>query len=57
VVAWNTVRRTKTPSLDAVPGAIISTILKRYNYPPNEVASNSNTPVNLPTDTPMWFEN
>lgn len=57
VVAWNTVRRTKTPELEEVPGSSISTILKRFNYPPDEVASNPNAPVNAPTDTPMWFEN
>ncbi|WP_235296492.1 SusD/RagB family nutrient-binding outer membrane lipoprotein [Portibacter marinus] len=57
VVAWNTVRRTDTPELRPVPGSNITGILKRFNYPPDEVASNPNTPVNLPTDTPMWFEN
>jgi hypothetical protein len=57
IIAWNTVRRTNVPALDAAPGAIIGTILKRYNYPPDEVASNPNTPGNAPTDTPMWFEN
>lgn len=57
VVAWNTVRRTKVPVLSPPPGASISTILKRFTYPPNESDSNPNTPVNAPTDTPMWFEN
>jgi hypothetical protein len=57
IVAWNTVRRTKVPSMLPVPGSGITTILKRFNYPPNEVSSNPNTPANLPTDTPMWFEN
>lgn len=57
VVAWNTVRRTGVPQLESVPGSNITTILKRFNYPPDEVASNPNTPANLPTDTPMWFEN
>ncbi len=57
VVAWNTVRRTKVPDMLPVPGSGITTILKRFNYPPNEVSSNPNTPANLPTDTPMWFEN
>lgn len=56
VVAWNTVRRTKVPTLDAVPGSNISTILKRFNYPPDEVASNPKTPANPDTDAPMWFE-
>lgn len=57
VVAWNTVRRTQVPELEPVPGSSISTILKRFNYPPDEVASNPNTPPNAPTDTKMWFEN
>ncbi|MEM9549297.1 MAG: SusD/RagB family nutrient-binding outer membrane lipoprotein, partial [Bacteroidota bacterium] len=45
VVAWNTVRRTKVPEMEPVPGSNITTILKRFNYPPDEVASNPNTPV------------
>ncbi|MFK7772755.1 MAG: SusD/RagB family nutrient-binding outer membrane lipoprotein [Saprospiraceae bacterium] len=57
VIAWNTVRRTKVPTMLPVPGSSITTILKRFNYPPDEVSSNSNTPANAPTDTPMWFEN
>lgn len=57
VVAWNTVRRTNTPTLETVPGSNISTILKRFNYPPDEVAANPKTPANPPTDTKMWFEN
>lgn len=56
VVAWNTVRRTGVPALSPPPGASISTILKRFDYPPDEVASNPNTPSNPETDTPMWFE-
>ncbi|MEM6318651.1 MAG: SusD/RagB family nutrient-binding outer membrane lipoprotein [Bacteroidota bacterium] len=57
VYAWNTVRRTKVPALVPPPAANISFILKRFNYPPDEVASNPNAPVNLDTDTPVWFEN
>jgi len=57
IIAWNTVRRTGVPTLDPVPGTTISTFLKRFNYPPDEIASNVNTPANLPTDTPHWFEN
>jgi len=57
VVAWNSVRRTKTPDLKAVPGSNITTILKRFNYPPDEIGANPNAPANPPTDTPMWFEN
>lgn len=57
IIAWNTVRRTKVPTMLPVPGTGITTILKRFNYAPDEVSSNPNTPANLPTDTPMWFEN
>lgn len=57
IVAWNTVRRTKFPVMDPVPGTSITTILKRFNYAPNEVAANINAPANPPTDQPMWFEN
>lgn len=57
MVAWNTVRRTNTPVLEPVPGSNISTILKRFNYAPDEVAANPNTPANELTDKPMWFEN
>ncbi|MEP1093582.1 MAG: SusD/RagB family nutrient-binding outer membrane lipoprotein [Cyclobacteriaceae bacterium] len=57
VVAWNHVRRTNTPALQPSGAATIPTILKRFDYPPNEVAANPNTPANPPTETPMWFEN
>lgn len=54
---WNHVRRTKVPNIGAAPGATISTMLKRFNYPPDESGSNPNTPPNLLTDVPQWFEN
>jgi hypothetical protein len=57
VLAWNHVRRNKVPVLETPPNSTITTYLKRFNYPPDEVASNPNTPANLPTDVPMWFEN
>ena len=57
VVGWNTVRRTGVPTMEPVPGTSIATILKRFDYPPDEAAANGNTPANQPTDTPMWFEN
>ena len=56
VYAWNHVRRTGVPDLQPPAAATITTILKRFNYPPDEVGSNPNTPSNLPTDTPVWFE-
>ncbi len=57
VVAWNTVRRTKVPELDPPSNTTITTYLKRFTYPPDEIASNPNTPANQNTDVPMWFEN
>ena len=57
VVAWNTVRRTGIPALSPPAASSITTYLKRFNYPPDEVAANPNTPVNDRTDLPMWFEN
>lgn len=57
VVAWNHARRTGIPALLPPAATSITTILKRFNYPPDEVAANPNTPVNLDTDVPMWFEN
>ncbi|MDC6352634.1 SusD/RagB family nutrient-binding outer membrane lipoprotein [Zeaxanthinibacter sp. PT1] len=57
VRAWNEVRRNQFPVLATPPASTISTILKRFNYPPDEVGSNPNTPANKNTDVPMWFEN
>lgn len=57
VLAWNHVRRNKVPDLETPPNSNISTYLKRFNYPPAEVAANPNTPANKLTDAPMWFEN
>ncbi|MGB5203179.1 SusD/RagB family nutrient-binding outer membrane lipoprotein [Eudoraea sp.] len=57
VMAWTHVRRNQIPVLDAPPASTIGTTLRRFNYPPDEVTSNPNTPANLPTETPMWFEN
>lgn len=45
VVAWNHVRRTRTPTLEAVPGAVIGDFLQRFSYAPDEIGSNPNTPV------------
>jgi hypothetical protein len=57
ILAWNHVRRNKVPVLDPPPGSSISTILKRFTYPPDEIGNNPNTPANVQTDVPMWFEN
>lgn len=57
VLAWNTYRINKVPVLQAPPNSTIGTILRRFVYPPDEIAANLNTPEDKPTQTPMWFEN
>lgn len=57
VLAWNQIRINKVPVLMLPPSSNITTILKRFDYPPDEAGSNPNTPVNKNTDEPMWFEN
>ncbi|MDH5607921.1 MAG: SusD/RagB family nutrient-binding outer membrane lipoprotein [Cyclobacteriaceae bacterium] len=57
VLAWNHVRRNKIPALSPPSNTSITTILKRFTYPPAEISANPNTPTNLATDVPMWFEN
>ncbi len=57
VLAWNLYRINKVPDLQAPPNSGIGAILRRFTYPPDEVAANPNAPTNKPTETPMWFEN
>ncbi len=57
VMAWNQYRRNKVPVLSAPPSSSIGTVLRRFVYPPDEVGSNPNTPVDKQTSVPMWFEN
>lgn len=57
VMAWNVYRINKVPALLPPPNSSIGTILRRFNYPPDEIGSNPNTPSNKPTGEPMWFEN
>lgn len=57
IVSWNHVRRTKVPAIEAAPGSTITTMLKRLLHSPVERAANLNTPVDVLTDVPMWFEN
>lgn len=57
VMAWNVWRINKVPVLSAPPNSTIGTVLRRFVYPPDEIAANPNTPADKPTGTPMWFEN
>jgi len=57
IVGWNHVRRAKVPEIPTPPGSNITTFLKRFTYPPDEIGSNPNTPSNPNTDVPQWFEN
>lgn len=57
LMAWNIWRINKVPVLSAPPNSTIGVILRRFPYPPDEIAANPNTPTDKPTGTPMWFEN
>lgn len=57
IMAWNHVRINQVPDLSPPPNTNITSILKRFNYPPDEIGTNPNTPENKNTDVPMWFEN
>ncbi len=57
IVGWNHIRRTDVPAVPTPPGSDITTYLKRFTYPPDEIASNPNAPINPNTDVPQWFEN
>ncbi len=55
--AWTNWRRTKVPALELPEQATLSSIIRRWPYPPSEVNTNPKTPTSKPLDTPMWFEN
>ncbi|WP_242202444.1 SusD/RagB family nutrient-binding outer membrane lipoprotein [Aestuariivivens insulae] len=57
VMAWNIWRINKVPVLSPPPNSSIGTVLRRFVYPPDEIAANPNTPADKPTQEPMWFEN
>ena len=58
VEAWTMVRRTGYPALDAPPASPLTTILKRFFIPVDELATNPSAPASSkPLDDPMWFEN
>jgi len=53
---WTHWRRTKVPALEAPDNAILSTIIRRYEYPPGPASTNPNLPPTQQSDVPMWFE-
>ena len=58
VEAWTMVRRTGFPDLDAPPASPLTTILKRFFIPIDELSTNPNAPAtSKPLDEAMWFEN
>ncbi|MFN5556533.1 MAG: SusD/RagB family nutrient-binding outer membrane lipoprotein [Chryseotalea sp.] len=57
IESWNTVRRTGVPTLEPVPGSVMSTMLRRLPWANAELAANPNTPKEPALDLPMWFEN
>jgi hypothetical protein len=55
---WVHIKRTHYPLIPVPVQAVLSTIIRRYPYPPDEVSSNPNTPAMGVgyTAEPMWFE-
>lgn len=54
--AWGNWRRTKVPALELPENATLGDIIRRWNYPPDEIAANPKTPTGIINDQPMWFE-
>ena len=54
--AWIEWKRTKVPDLVVPQGSLLSDILRRLFYPPDEKGANPNTPTDPPLDSPMWYE-
>lgn len=54
--AWNQWRRTEIPALTPAPGTLVPGMIRRWPYPPLEVASNPLTPAQKPLDNKMWFD-
>jgi hypothetical protein len=54
--SWTHWRRTKVPALEAPSNAQLGGVIRRYPYPPDPVARNTNTPSPRQGDVPMWFE-
>ena len=58
---WTHWRRTEVggvgyPDLDLPQGAQTGDLMRRFPLPPDEVAANTNAPIELPLDENMWFD-
>jgi hypothetical protein len=58
---WTHWRRTETggvgyPNLELPDGAQTGDLMRRFPLPPDEVAANSNAPIERPLDEKMWFD-
>ncbi len=55
--SWTQWRRTGVPDLVVPQGSLLSGVIRRLSYPPDERGANTNTPQDPNLDAPMWFEN
>lgn len=55
--SWTHWRRTGVPELDVPSGSLLSDIMRRLAYPPDERGANPNTPQDPDLEAPMWYEN
>jgi len=57
LAAWTNWRRNKVPDFELPVGAVLNSIIRRYQVPLTELTTNPNAPTNLPPlDQHMWFE-
>lgn len=54
--AWVTWRRNEIPALRLPTGAQTGNLIRRLQYPPDEVAANPNVPAQKQLDEKMWFD-
>lgn len=53
---WTNWRRTEVPALELPKGAQTGNLIRRFQYPPDEVAANINAPTQKALDEKMWFD-
>jgi len=56
IEGWTMVRRTGYPNLPVPEQAVLGSLIRRYSYAPDEIATNPNHPAQKALDAPMWFE-